>query len=78
MPVIFNSTEQMLAWLDFVQVKFDDALDLLQNHIDHLEIDPVSNYVFKKSNTGPEVIRFDFDKSIQISRSPLSCSVSLP
>ncbi|CAF2509819.1 unnamed protein product [Rotaria sp. Silwood2] len=56
MPAIFNSTEQVLDWIDFDRIDMNEALKLLENHEEHLVIDLVSNYVFKRSNTGPECI----------------------
>lgn len=55
MPAILSDADQVLDWLDFVRVSATDALNLLANQAEQLVIDPVSNYVFKKSNTGPEV-----------------------
>ena len=54
MPAILSDADHVLDWLDFVRVSAADALNLLANQAEHLVIDPVSNYVFKKSSTGPE------------------------
>jgi hypothetical protein len=66
MPAIFNDIDQALNWLDFVRVDMNEALNLLENNKEYLEIDPVSNYVLKKSNMGPEVSVFLFYKIIFI------------
>jgi hypothetical protein len=55
MPAMLNRTDDVLAWLDFARVDVDRALQLLDNVFEHLQIDPVSNHVFKKANTGAEV-----------------------
>jgi hypothetical protein len=58
MPVIFNDIDQALDWIDFVRIDANKAFDLLENHDEFIEIDPVSNYVFNKSNIDSEVDRF--------------------
>jgi len=58
MPVIFNDIDQALDWLDYVRIDMNEALNLLENNKEYIEIDLVSNYVLKKSNTGPEVNLF--------------------
>ena len=63
MPAILKKTEDVLAWLDFARVDADDALQLLGNAVEHLQIDPVSNYVFKKTNTGAEVNSLTVNRS---------------
>lgn len=56
--MIFYEIDQVLNWLDFVRMDTNEALKLLENNQDYIEIDSVSNYVFKKSNDGPEVKKF--------------------
>jgi hypothetical protein len=60
MPAVLNDIDQVLAWLDFVRIDVNEALGLLENHEKYFEIDPVSNYVFKKSNIGPKVSEYFF------------------
>lgn len=66
MPAMLSRTDDVLAWLDFARVDVDGALQLLDNVCEHLQIDPVSNYVFKKANTGAEVNVFVVDRSFAL------------
>ncbi|CAF0949295.1 unnamed protein product [Rotaria sordida] len=65
MPAIFNSIEQALDWIDFDRIDMNEALKLLENHEEYLVIDLVSNYVLKRSNTGPECIAVISEPTIE-------------
>lgn len=68
MPAVLEGEEEMRKWLDFGEVKFRDALELLQTK-NTLTFHPVSSLVNNSRNNSPECLQPIALKSKKVSDS---------